>query len=227
MNALPRLPVGVIGRQRTAVIGGLHRQRDPQCPWQGCPVSKAASPGVCSDARTDSAARGSAQAKRQSARASERIYWNLLRQGCSGRSLQVIGWSGRHPRGRETRRNRWQARSADHPPCKAFVFRTDTFSPRASHRVPTASHLIAGFSPHEQLAARGAPSRPPGCALGRRDAVQGCARSTGLWLLGLVGVYRVGDLVHVFLLVGLMLLLLAMLKARDAALRPPNPPTED
>ena len=46
-------------------------------------------------------------------------------------------------------------------------------------------------------------------------------------LLGMVGVYRVGDLVHVFLLVGLMLLLLAMLKARDAALRPPNPPTED
>ena len=48
-----------------------------------------------------------------------------------------------------------------------------------------------------------------------------------IWLLGMVGVYRVGDLVHVFLLVGLMLLLLAMLKARDAALRPPNPPTED
>ena len=48
-----------------------------------------------------------------------------------------------------------------------------------------------------------------------------------LWLLGLVGVYRVGDLVHVFLLVGLMLLLLAMLKARDAPLRPPDSPTED
>ena len=48
-----------------------------------------------------------------------------------------------------------------------------------------------------------------------------------IWLLGVVGVYRVGDLVHVFLLVGLMLLLLGMLKARDAALRPPNPPTED
>ena len=48
-----------------------------------------------------------------------------------------------------------------------------------------------------------------------------------IWMLGVVGVYRVGDLVHVFLLVGLMLLLLAMLKARDAALRPPNPPTED
>ncbi len=48
-----------------------------------------------------------------------------------------------------------------------------------------------------------------------------------IWLLGLVGVYRVGDLVHVFLLVGLMSLLLAMLKARDAALRPPHRPTED
>ena len=48
-----------------------------------------------------------------------------------------------------------------------------------------------------------------------------------IWLPGLVGVYRAGDLVDVFLLVGLMLLLLAMLKARDAALRPPNPPTED
>ena len=48
-----------------------------------------------------------------------------------------------------------------------------------------------------------------------------------IWLLGLVGVYRVGDLVHVFLLVGLMLLLLAMLKARDALLRPPDPPTKD
>jgi hypothetical protein len=37
-----------------------------------------------------------------------------------------------------------------------------------------------------------------------------------VWLLGLVGVYRVGDLFHVFLLVGLMLLLLGFLHARDA-----------
>jgi len=48
-----------------------------------------------------------------------------------------------------------------------------------------------------------------------------------VWLLGMLGVYRVGDLTHVFLLVGLMLLLLAVLKARDAALHPPNPPAED
>jgi hypothetical protein len=39
-----------------------------------------------------------------------------------------------------------------------------------------------------------------------------------VWLLGLVGVYRIGDLFHVFLLVGLMLLL-GFLRARDAAVR--------
>jgi hypothetical protein len=37
------------------------------------------------------------------------------------------------------------------------------------------------------------------------------------WLLGVLGLYRIGDLVHVLLLVGLMLFLLAALKARDAA----------
>ena len=38
-----------------------------------------------------------------------------------------------------------------------------------------------------------------------------------VWLLGLVGVYNAGALVHVLLLVGLMLLLLGVLKARDRA----------
>ena len=37
------------------------------------------------------------------------------------------------------------------------------------------------------------------------------------WLLGVLGLYRIGDPVHVLLLVGLMLLLLGGLKARDAA----------
>jgi hypothetical protein len=37
------------------------------------------------------------------------------------------------------------------------------------------------------------------------------------WLLGVVGLYDAGTLVHVLLLVGLMLLLLGALKARDAA----------
>lgn len=37
------------------------------------------------------------------------------------------------------------------------------------------------------------------------------------WLCGVVGLYSIGDVVHVALLVGLMLLLIAALKARDAA----------
>ena len=39
------------------------------------------------------------------------------------------------------------------------------------------------------------------------------------WLVGVVGLYDVGDLVHGLLLVGLMLLLLGVLRARDAAAR--------
>ena len=38
-----------------------------------------------------------------------------------------------------------------------------------------------------------------------------------VWLLGVIGVYNVGALVHILLLVGLMLLLLGVLQARDAA----------
>jgi hypothetical protein len=37
------------------------------------------------------------------------------------------------------------------------------------------------------------------------------------WLLGVLGLYDIGDAVHVLLLVGGMLLLLGALKARDAA----------
>jgi hypothetical protein len=37
------------------------------------------------------------------------------------------------------------------------------------------------------------------------------------WLVGAAGLYPAGGLVHVLLLAGLMLLLLAFLKARDAA----------
>ena len=48
-----------------------------------------------------------------------------------------------------------------------------------------------------------------------------------VWLLGMFGVYGGGDLVHIFLLVGLMLLLLAVLKARDAAIRPPASRTDE
>jgi hypothetical membrane protein len=37
------------------------------------------------------------------------------------------------------------------------------------------------------------------------------------WFLGLLGVYDLGRLVHVLLLIGLLFLLLAATKARDAA----------
>ena len=40
-----------------------------------------------------------------------------------------------------------------------------------------------------------------------------------VWLLGVVGLFTIGDLIHVLLLAGLALLLLAVLKARDAAMR--------
>jgi hypothetical protein len=40
-----------------------------------------------------------------------------------------------------------------------------------------------------------------------------------LWLVGMVGIYNAGNLIHVLLLVGLMLLLLAFLRARDATAR--------
>ena len=43
----------------------------------------------------------------------------------------------------------------------------------------------------------------------------------GAWLLGVLGVYRIGDLLHVFLLIGLMLLLLSFLRTREAATRRP------
>ena len=43
-----------------------------------------------------------------------------------------------------------------------------------------------------------------------------------LWVVGLSGLYPIGDAFHAFLLVGLLLLLLAFARARDAALRPPS-----
>jgi hypothetical protein len=45
------------------------------------------------------------------------------------------------------------------------------------------------------------------------------------WLMGILGVYDAGTLVHVLLLGGLMLFLLAAVKARDAMRRAsPAPP---
>ena len=43
-----------------------------------------------------------------------------------------------------------------------------------------------------------------------------------VWLLGVVGLYELGELVHVFLLVAMMLLLLGVAKAHDAATTTPR-----
>ena len=40
-----------------------------------------------------------------------------------------------------------------------------------------------------------------------------------VWLLGVLGAYNVGDLVHMLLLGGLLLLLIAFMRARDEAVR--------
>jgi hypothetical protein len=40
-----------------------------------------------------------------------------------------------------------------------------------------------------------------------------------LWVLGVSGLFAVGQMVHVLLLVGLMLLLLSFAKGRDTAVR--------
>ena len=39
-----------------------------------------------------------------------------------------------------------------------------------------------------------------------------------VWLVGALGLYDIGDAVHIFLLVGGMLLLLGVLRAREAAI---------
>ena len=41
----------------------------------------------------------------------------------------------------------------------------------------------------------------------------------GAWLVAVLGLYRIGELAHVLLLLGLLLLLLAVVKSRDAAIR--------
>ena len=46
-----------------------------------------------------------------------------------------------------------------------------------------------------------------------------------VWGLGIAGVYAIGQIVHVLLLVGLMLLLLSFARAHDSAVRGRGPGT--
>ena len=47
------------------------------------------------------------------------------------------------------------------------------------------------------------------------------------WALGIAGVYALGQIVHVLLLVGLMLLLLSLAKAHEAATHRPGPDSRE
>lgn len=46
------------------------------------------------------------------------------------------------------------------------------------------------------------------------------------WLVGVLGMYDIGDVVHILLLVGGMLLLLGFVKAREAAIAASRSPEE-
>jgi hypothetical protein len=49
-----------------------------------------------------------------------------------------------------------------------------------------------------------------------KSLLKAAAFVLAVWLVGVLGLYEAGNLVHVFLLVGLLMLLLGALKARDA-----------
>ena len=96
-------------------------------------------------------------------------------------------------------------------------------SSRAVPALDSANRPIAGTSrPHDTLLQLGGRFvERPGCASEARCCSKTAFALLVVGLLGMFGVYRVGDFAHIFLLVGLMLLLLAVLKAREAALRRP------
>ena len=56
-------------------------------------------------------------------------------------------------------------------------------------------------------------------AKGGQRLLQAALFVLAVWLVGAIGLYEAGELVHALLLVGLMLLLLGALKVRDSARR--------
>jgi hypothetical protein len=111
----------------------------------------------------------------------------------------------------------------------------DDLSRRRAWRTNIVSHpddasappsLISRWRGRAVLEAR-APSRANGdTPLGRIIMLFTIALVLlGAWAVSLSGVFPGGDLWHVLLLVGLMLLLIAFMKGREAALRGPQPPS--
>ena len=71
------------------------------------------------------------------------------------------------------------------------------------------------------------PQADLGDAKGGRSLLRAALLLLTVWLLGVLGLYEAGNLVHVLLLVGLLMLLLGALKARDAAQRQNTGSTHD
>jgi hypothetical protein len=101
-------------------------------------------------------------------------------------------------------------------------------SPLASCQpsIPLCQQVDRWGSRSRQLAAKRSLRDWLGCVSGGEMLFKAVFALLAIPLLGrlfdMVDVNRVGDLAHVFLLVGGMLLLLAVLKALDAALRTPS-----
>src|SRR5687768_5133880 len=117
---------------------------------------------------------------------------NVANEGCSGDSLQDIGWSGRHPQ-------------VERP---GGSLGTRALRPvRNSARLPRDA-LLAGLSsgrPSAPFPHHSKLSQPGGS--GGIVFLKVALLLLGAWVLGVAGVYNAGTLVHVLLLVGLMLLL--------------------
>ena len=164
-----------------------------------------------------------------------RVYWlELGRRRVQRTPLQAMGWSGRHLRGRcRTRRMRVASSiSGSYAPGLFAAERTclpwrAVKAPRRGSRKtgPRCLPSRAGSTSSGHL------GRPP-TAAARSLLGQSAAFGGGMllkialvllaaWFPGVLGVYSVGGLVDVLLLVGLMLLLLAFLRTRDAAMRRP------
>jgi len=118
-------------------------------------------------------------------------------EGCSGDPLQATGWSGRHPRSFQDQENLWLLPWHVHCPPRTVV--------RSGVIIPATPASL------EQLA--GAAHEDGGEVLFKIGIVLLMG-----WLLGVIGVDSVGDRIHILLLSGLLLLLLALAKAHDAGL---------
>ena len=155
------------------------------------------------------------------------------------------GWSGRHPRGRETRRFDWAgsvnglyARRSNvlrttpsilvrHSQWPARGLRRILFHPVPLDSTPSTDRSLRYLALTTLICSPAVVFFGRPICTRRRDALHSRNRSAHRLAARRRGCLPRGDLAHIFLLVGLMLLLLAVLKAREAALRRPESRNDD